>query len=169
MNQLTTLTAVVLLWLGSNALAQQKQLVSFKTPAENVKFTQQLNIELKDAPNHIVGTYEAHANFPGSDAPVINGLRIVEEWSGGTRDRLDGNGPDMGYSVFIIENGDRFFTRYIGHVQNNSGRFTDTTFGPITGGTGKLLGIQGTVRSVANFNFSGFNETQTVIEYSIGK
>jgi hypothetical protein len=165
----TIICAAAALSIGNQAVAQQKQQVSFKASAENVKFTQQLNIELKDAPNHIVGTYEAHTTFPGGDAPVINGLKIVEEFSGGTRDRLDGNGPDMGYAVFIVENGDKFFARYIGQVQNNSGRFTDTTFGPITGGTGKLLGIQGTVRGVANFNFSGFNDNQTVIEYSIGK
>jgi hypothetical protein len=116
-----------------------------------------------------VRVYEGHATFPASDAPVINGLKIVEEWDGGTGDRLGGNGQDTGYSVFIMENGDKFFARYVGQVQNNSWKFTDTLFGPITGGTGKLLGIQGTVRGVVNFNFGGFNETQTVIEYSIGK
>jgi hypothetical protein len=163
------LPCLVVALLGSNALAQGKQQVSFKTSGENLKFTQQLNIEMRDAPNHIVRVYEGHATFPAGDGPVISGLKIVEEWDGGTGDRLDGNGPDSGYSVFIMENGDKFFARYIGQVQNNSGRFTDTLFGTITGATGKLLGIQGTVRSVVNFNFSGFNERQTVIEYSIGK
>jgi hypothetical protein len=174
MKMRSTLATAALLCLtislpGSNALAQQKQQVSFKTSGENIKFTQQLNIELRDAPNHIMRVYEGHATFPGGDAPVINGLKIVEEWDGGTGERLDGNGPDTGYSVFIMENGDKFFARYIGQVQNNSGKFTDTLSGPITGGTGKLLGIQGTLRGVVNFNFSGFNERQTVIEYSIGK
>jgi hypothetical protein len=153
----------------SNAFAQQRQQVSFKSSGENVRFTQQLNIELKDAPNHIVRVYEGHATFPGSDAPVIDGLKIVEEWDGGTGDRLDGNGPDTGYSVFIMENGDKFFARYIGQVHNNTGKFTDTLFGPITGGTVTLLGIQGTIRSVVNFNFSGFSDRLTVIEYAIGK
>jgi hypothetical protein len=169
MKRLTTLTTVVLLCFGSNALAQEKQKVSFKTPAENMRFTQQQNIEVRDVPNHIVRVYEGHATFPSSNAPVINGLKIVEEWGTGTGDRIDGNGPDMGYSVYVMENGDKFFARLIGHVQNNAGTFTDTLFGPITGGTGKLLGIQGTVRHVVNFNFSGFNDRQTVIEYSINK
>jgi hypothetical protein len=165
----TILCAAAALFIASQAVAQQKQQASFKVSAENVKFTQQLNIEVKDVPNHIVGTYEVHTTFPGSDAPVINGLKIVEQFSGGTRDRLDGNGSDNGYAVYVMENGDKFFARYIGQVQNNSGKFTDTAFGPITGGTGKLLGIQGTVKAVANFSFSGFNDFQTVIEYSIGK
>jgi hypothetical protein len=173
MKMRSTLVTAALLCLavalpGSNVLAQEKQQVSFKMSGENVKFTQQLNIELKDTPNHIVRVYEGHATFP-TNAPVINGLKIVEEWDGGTGDRLDGNGQDTGYSVFVMENGDKFFARYIGQVQNNSGKFTDTLFGPITGGTGKLLGIHGTVRGVVNFTFSGFNERQTVIEYSIGK
>jgi hypothetical protein len=68
-----------------------------------------------------------------------------------------------------MENGDKFFARYIGQVQNNSGTFTDTIFGPIAGATGKLLGLQGAIRGVAKFNFSGFNDRETVIEYSIGK
>jgi hypothetical protein len=161
--------AAAAVFISSQAVAQQKQQVSFKTPAENIKFTQQLNIELRDVPNHIVRVYEGHATFPSNDAPVIGGLKIVEEWDSGTGDRIDGNGPDTGYIVFIMENGDKLFARYIGQVQNNSGKFTDTLFGPITGGTGKLLGIQGTTRSVVNFNFSGFNDRQTVIEYSIGK
>jgi hypothetical protein len=164
-----TMCAAAALFVGNQAIAQQKRQVSFKTPVENIKFTQQLNIELRDVPNHIVRVYEGHATFPSNDAPVINGLKVVEEWDSGTGDRIDGNGPDTGYSVFIMENGDKFFARYIGQVQNNSGKFTDTLFGPITGGTGKLLGIQGTARSVVSFNFSGFNDRQTVIEYSIGQ
>jgi hypothetical protein len=96
-------------------------------------------------------------------------FKIVEEWDTGTGDRIDGNGPDTGYSVFIMENSDKFFARYVRQVQNNSGRFTDTLYGRITGGTGKLVGMQGTIRGVANFNSSGFNDRQSVIEYSIGK
>jgi hypothetical protein len=174
MKMRSTLVMAALLCLavtlpGSKALAQEKQQISFKTQAENMKFTQQLNIELRDVPNHIVRVYEGHATFPSNDAPVINGLKIVEEWGSGTGDRIDGNGPDTGYSVFIMENGDKFFARYIGQVQNNSGKFTETSFGPITGGTGKLLGIQGTVRVVENFTFGGVNDKQSTIEYSIGK
>jgi hypothetical protein len=161
--------AAVAIVIGNQAIAQEKHQVSFKSAAENIKLTQQLNIELKDVPNHIVRVYEGRTTFPDTDVPVINRLKVVEEWDSGTGDRIDGNGPDTGYSVFIMENGDKFFARYVGQVQNNSGNFTDTIFGPITGGTGKLLGIQGTVRAVANFNFGGFNSRQTVVEYSIGE
>jgi hypothetical protein len=55
-------------------------------------------------------------------------------------------------------------------VQNTAGKLTNTVVGNITGGTGKLAGIQGNARSVANFNYNtGFVEPQIEIEYSIGK
>jgi hypothetical protein len=170
MNWLSILTTVVLVSLGGNALAQEKQQVSFKTLAENSKYTQQQNIAVRDVPNHIVRIYELHRTFPNTNAPVINGLIIVEEWDTGTGDRVDGNGSDIGYSVFVMENGDKVFARYGGHVQTNSGKSTETLSGTITSGTGKLLGIRGTLRTVVNFDpAAGFNETQVNIEYSIGK
>jgi hypothetical protein len=111
-------------FISSQAVAQQKQQVSFNIPAENKVHAKYL----RDVPNHIVQVYEGHATFPSNDAPVINGLKIVEEWDSGTGDRIDGNGPDTGYGVFIMENRDKCFARYIGQVQNNSGKFTDTLF-----------------------------------------
>jgi hypothetical protein len=158
------------LFISSQAVAQQNQQVSFKNLAENSNYTQQQNIAVRDVPNHIVRIYELHRTFPNANAPVINGLRIVEEWDTGTGDRVDGNGSDIGYSVFVMENGDKVFARYGGHVQTNSGKSTETLSGTITSGTGKLLGIQGTLRTVVNFDpAAGFNENQVNIEYSIGQ
>jgi hypothetical protein len=43
------------------------------------------------------------------------------------------------------------------------------TAGPITGGTGKLAGIHGTVRTFGTAEpKAGINENQTDIEYAIG-
>jgi hypothetical protein len=170
MHRVLMFAVVGALFISPQALAQQKQQVSFTNLAENSKYTQQQNIDVRDVPNHIVRIYELHRTFPNSNAPLINGLRIGEEWDTGTGDRVDGNGSDIGYSVFVMENGDKVFARYNGHVQTNSGKSTETLSGTITGGTGKLLGIQGTVRTVVNFDpAAGFNENQVNIEYSIGK
>jgi hypothetical protein len=155
---------------AGKGFAQEKQQVSFKVPAEISKYVVSQNVEVKDLPNHIVRIYELHRTFPNASAPIINGLKIVEEWDSGTGDRIDGNGSDNGYSVYVMENGDKLFTRCEGHVAGIAGKGTDTLSGRITGGTGKLLGIQGTLRTVANFDLAaGSNETQTTIEYSIGK
>jgi hypothetical protein len=174
MKMRSTLVTAALLCLavalpGSSVLAQQKQQVSFKVPAENSKFTQQLTIEVGDTPNHVVRVFEIRYTFP-NNAPVINGLKLVEEWDRGFGDRIDGSGPATIYTVYVMENGDKFFIRSVGVVQNTGGKLTNTVVGNITGGTGKFAGIQGSTRSLANFNYNtGFVEPQIEIEYWIGK
>ena len=168
-----TLTTSALLCLAvalpaSNAAAQEKQHVSFKAPAENSKFTQQLNIDIGDVPNHIMRIFEVHTTFP-SNAPVINGVKLVESWTRGVGDRIDGQGPATQYAVYVMDNGDRFSARFDAVVQNVSGKFTSTQVGNITGGTGKFSSIHGAVRIITNFDFKGFNESQTDIDYSVGK
>jgi hypothetical protein len=69
-----------------------------------------------------------------------------------------------------MENGDKFFARAVLVIENTGGKLTATQVGRITGGTGKLTGIQGSTRVVTHFDIhSGFNEAQTDIEYSLGK
>ena len=171
-----TLTTMALLSMAlalpaGNALAQQKQQVSIKVPAENTKYPQQQNIEVGDKPNHIVRVYESH-NTLLNNAPVINGLKLVEFWNRGITDLTDGNGPTTQYSVYAMENGDKFFVRFANVVQNVSGKITATGVGTITGGTGRLAAIQGIARqvSVIDPRPGGVpGDTQVDIEYSIGK
>jgi hypothetical protein len=169
-----TLATIGLLSLAAalrpgNVIAQQKQQVSFKAPAENSKYGIQQNIDVGDVPNHIVRIFEVHRTFP-KNAPVINGVKLAESWTRGDGDRIDGVGPVMQYVVYVMESGDKFFARMDGVVQTGSGKFTATIAGHITGGTGKFAAILGIVREVANFDpQTGFNEDQTDIEYSIGK
>jgi hypothetical protein len=163
-------TALAVAMLTGDAFAQQRQHVSFKIPAENSKFTQQQNVDIRDVPNHLVRIFEVHRTY-SSNAPVINGLKITESWDSGIADRIGGSGPLTQYSVYVTADGDKFFSRLDGMGQETSpGKFTATAFGPITGGTGKFTGIQGTVRLVAIFEPStGFNENQVDIDYSMVK
>jgi hypothetical protein len=120
-------------------------------------------------PNHIVRVYEVHNTYP-NNAPIINGLKLVEQWSRGIVDLIDFNGNTTQYSVFVMENGDRFFARSTNVLQNSSGKVAITGVGPITGGTGKLEAMQGIVRTATNIDFkTSSTETQNDIEYSIGK
>ena len=176
MRRLTTLTltTTALLCLAvalpaGNAVAQQKQQVSYKVSAENSKVPQQLNIDAGDQPNHIMRVYEVRRTFP-IDAPVINGLKLVEEWDRGIADLADGNGTATQVSVYVMENGDKFFDRRAVVAQNIAGKFTSTHGGYITGGTGKFAGMQGIVRAFTGYDVrTGFSETQTDIEYWIAK
>jgi hypothetical protein len=148
------------------AFAQEKQQVSYKTTAETSKYTQQLNLNASDIPNHVVRAFELR-RVPASPA-VIGGVKLIEDTNWGLTDLVDGNGSATVYSVYALENGDKFFARANLVIENSGGKLTATQVGRITGGTGKLVGIQGSTRVVTHFDIqSGFNEAQTDIEYSI--
>jgi hypothetical protein len=162
-------TTALLCLVAGNGLAQEKRHVSFKTLAENSKFTQQLIIDVGDAPEHIVRAFEIHFTYP-NNAPVINGLKLVETWGRGITDYIDGNGSATVYIVIAVENGDRLFARVTGVTSKTPERLAATQVGFITGGTGKLAGMQGVVRISSDFDYkTGFNETQFDMDYSIGK
>ena len=154
---------------ASDALAQQKQNVSFKVPAENTKVTQHI-IDVGDAPNHTVNVYEAHTTFT-NNAPVINGIALHDLWSRGFGDLTDGNGVVTSYLVYVMENGDKIFARAMNVTQTGAaGMLTGTVVGHITGGTGKLEGIQGIVRQVVSFNLKERSGgSQNDIDYAIGR
>jgi hypothetical protein len=152
------------------ALAQEKQRVSFKVPAANTKYTQQHAIDVGDVPGHQVRVFEIHRTY-GPNPPMINGVKLMESWSRSVSDYMDGNGLNPGYNVYVLENGDKFFTRYNCLATNaGEGKINSTCIAQITGGTGKLLGIRGLVRSTNTADpKAGFNENQTDIEYYMEK
>jgi hypothetical protein len=176
MKMQSTLVTAALLCLavalpGSNVLAQEKQQVSFKVPAENSKYIVSQNVDVGDAPNHIVRLFDTHIRLP-NNAPTVNGLKVAEVFARGTADLTDGYGSTAGYFVFGLENGDKFFARYTSVLQSASGKITVTTVGHITGGTGRLAGLQGVVRQVTNIDPRPGGvpgDSQYEIEYSIGK
>jgi len=173
MNRCSILTLVTVAVIGfatgypaRDADAQERQRVSYTTPPASTKYTQQHLIDVGDVPGHQVRVYELHRTFP-ANAPVINGLRLTETWGRAVTDYIDGNGSSTTYTVYVLENGDKFFSRAALVAQSDdSGKLTATSVGPITGGTGKFAGIQGTVRGLATATpKTGTNEGQTTIEY----
>jgi hypothetical protein len=168
-----SLTAFGLIGLCATAAAaaQETQTVSFKVPAENAKYIQQLFIDVGDVPGHQVRVFELRWSIP-SNSPVINGVKLTGFTARATTDYTTGNGAGTGYIAFEMENGDKFFSRITIVAQNagSSGKSTATTVGPITGGTGKFSGIRGIFRQVATFDpKTGFNEAQSDIEYRMEK
>jgi hypothetical protein len=68
MKMRSSLVAAALLCLavplpGSNALAQQKQQVSFTVPGENSKYVISQNVDVDDAPNHILRLFDVTTQF----------------------------------------------------------------------------------------------------------
>jgi hypothetical protein len=153
-----------------DAMAQQKQQVSFKTSPENSKYTQQHVVEVGDMPGHEVRVYEIHRTYP-TNTPMINGLKLVESWTRGVSDYIDGSGSNTSYTVYAFDNGDKLFTRVALVAQGlGGGKLTTAAAGLVEGGTGKLAGIQGTVRTRGTAEpKAGVNENQTDIEYWMAK
>ncbi len=173
---LLVISALGLMMYGMpDAWAQQKQKVTYQVSAENSKYVQQQVIDVGDMPGHQVRIYEIQRTFP-KDGPKFEGVRLVETWSRGFSDYIDLNGPSTVYSVYVLENGDKFFgrvdliSRAGAAVADGSRKSTATVTGVITGGTGKFLGMRGTIRSsVAADIKAGVNATQTEVEYWMGK
>jgi hypothetical protein len=164
-----TIRTITLMWLAAapaNEVLAQQQLV-FDVSAENTKYTQQHTIDVGDVSGHQVRLFEIHRTYP-SNAPLINGMKIVESWTRGMSDYTNNNGEARSYSVYVLENGDKFFTRgTLIAVQNpEESNLSATTVGPITGGTGKLSRINGMARSTSLANpQTGLNETHINIQY----
>ena len=155
---------------ADSAIAQEKQRVSYKTPAEGTKYVQQHAIDVGDVPGHQVRIYELQRTFP-NNPPVINETKLKEVWSRNTSDYVDGNGPGTFYSVYMLENGDKFFARGTVVTQRTAeGKLSSMTSGTITGGTGKFAGMRGIVRSLTTADpKAGFNDGQSEIEYWVEK
>jgi hypothetical protein len=123
-------------------------------------------IDVVEVPGHQV-RFELYRTFP-ENAPVVSGLKIKE-----TRfsDYIDRNGTTNNYVVFIMENDDKIFTRGPFIVQSSvGGKFTATGSATITGGTGKLAGIQGILRPVTHADpAEGFYKGQVEMEYWMGE
>jgi hypothetical protein len=173
MNRSTTLAlatfALLSFVLTGNAFAQQKEQASFKATPENSKITQGMNIDVGDAPNHIIRIFEVHRAYP-SNAAVIAGLKLVEEWNRGFTEFTAGYGSANTHIIYVMENGDKMFARSVNVIEPASGKFTTKGVGTITGGTGKLAGAQGVVRLTTTFDpKTGYNDGQTEIEYWLGK
>jgi hypothetical protein len=169
-----TLAAAAVLGLTApmsvGAFAQQMQHVSYKSLPENTKYTQQNIIDVGDMAGHQVRLYEIHRTYP-TNPPVINGLKLAEQWTRGTSDYIDNNGTGTTYGVYVMENGDKFFVRSSLVAQSPApGKLTNLVTGTITGATGKLAGMQGVVRSMGSAEpKAGVNENQTDIEYWFAK
>jgi hypothetical protein len=102
---------------------------------------------------------------------MINGIKLVESWSHGISDYTDGNGLNPGYNMYVLENGDKFYTRYTCVATcTGEGKLDSKCVAPITGGTGKFANIRGVIRSANTADpKAGFNENQTEIEYWMEK
>jgi hypothetical protein len=154
------------------AFAQAKRQFSVRIPFENLKFEVSQSVEVGDVPNHIVRVFELHYAVSSDNAPLIDGVKLKEAWQRGTANIADGVGTTSSYFLFLMENGDKFFSRNEAVIQRTAtGKLASLGVGHIFGGTGKLASIQGTTRNATTFDPKAgvADEGRFDIEYSMGK
>ena len=155
--------------------AQQRTLVKFEAPAANTKYTEQHSIPVGDVAGHDIRIFENLRTFP-NEPLVLGEVPVKEWWTRGSTDFTDANGLGTAYHTLVMENGDKIFIRVnfvaqsVPSADGSKKGANNLIAGPITGGTGKFLGIRGMLRFAANFDpKSGFNESKGEIEYWIDK
>jgi hypothetical protein len=119
----------------------EKCKMSWEVPSANAKYTGQHAFDVGDVPGHQVRIFEVRRTFPDEQSNC-EGLKQVEQWLRGYSDYVDRNGPSWGYSVTLLENGDKIFAEFSSAVQtvvspDGSKKTEATTVHKWIGGTGK--------------------------------
>jgi hypothetical protein len=132
------------------ASAEDRCKLSWEAAAGTSKYTQQLNIDVRDMPGHVIGVFELHRSYPDAKANC-EGYKFSESWHHGIRDVVDRNGRVWGHVVYTLDNGDKIFAEIPGTVQTEVGadstaRTTYDGAGTWTGGTGRYASVRGIQR-----------------------
>src|SRR2546425_8314922 len=111
------------------SLAQEKHKLSWSARPENTKYTAQQQLEIADVPGHTIRMFEIRRTWP-ENPPMIEGVKVVEEFARGTADNVAGNGRSVGYSSWRYENGDMSFAEWqnINQAVTNPDGSRETTF-----------------------------------------
>jgi hypothetical protein len=135
----------------------QKHKFSFTPPSGISKYEDQHAIDVGDVQGHQLRVYSVHSVYT-QEAPVYEGVKAKESWLRALSDYTDSSGHAAGYTVTLLENGDKIFGRWEGITQTTVNADVSkltrvNTVTTLTGGTGKFKGIRGTVRGIATTDF----------------
>ena len=148
--RLTTMAFVcaISLCATSNTWAQKKYTIS-RSPSTTSQYLQQRAIDVDDIPGHQVRVYEIRYDFPENDF-AFAGVKVKESLTRGLSDYVNLSGPFTTYAVYMLEDGNKVFSR-----SNGTAQFTTNADGSrvikfsfvenFVGGTGKFKGIRGQV------------------------
>jgi hypothetical protein len=132
---------------ASTGWAQQKHTVSFSKSTRDSQYTQEHTIDVGDVPGHKVRIYEIHWNYAKGEL-AFDGVDVKESWVRAFSDYTNTSGPAMNYIIYVLEDGNKVFSRNAVVTQTTEGEGGTKTaryFGVETlyGGTGKFSHIRG--------------------------
>jgi hypothetical protein len=147
-------TRIILAALASiaaqQACAQNVQKVAYTLPQGSAKFLQEQVIDVGDVPGHKLRVFESKVDYQNV-AVLFGGVRVKESYTRGASDYVNGNGTASSYAVYVLEDGNRLFTKEsaVGQLSQDAGGttvFRYTVVATFTGGTGRFQSIRGTLR-----------------------
>jgi hypothetical protein len=163
--------ALTLLCTGI-ASAQQKYQYNHSAAPQSSRYVQQHIIDVGDIPGHQVRILEVQRVYE-SNHPVVMGTKVVESWTRGFSDYVNGVGPAHGYDTWILEDGSRIFLEWRGTSYTEStptgsrkGTFHGTS--RFISGTGKFATIRGAITDATEFDTdpkTGYNRPASRGEY----
>lgn len=163
-----------LLMFADIGLAQQKFPIESRGEGQTgSKYTQQLAIDVGDLAGHQVRIVEIKRTYSEETKLSITGVRVKESWLRGLTDYVNGSGPARGYTVWILEDGEKIFLTWDSVSQSEptaagSRRGSSEAVTRISSGTGKYKGIRGLLRDSVQFDTDpnqGYSRAQTKGEY----
>lgn len=112
------------------------------------KYTQQLAIDVGDVSGHQVRVVEIVRTYSEATKLRVMSARVKESSLRGMTDYVNGSGPARGYSVWILDDGEKVFLAWDSISQSEptaagSRKGSSESVTRITGGTGKYKGIRG--------------------------
>jgi hypothetical protein len=158
---------------AGDVAAQERQKYSFKTPPGVSQYTQQHAIDVGDVPGHQIRIFEVHTVFTAEKpGPKYDGVAVKEAWTRAATDYVDGTGHGTGYTMSVLENGDKIFGRYDVANQMNVGSDGSkvakaATVVTLTGGTGKFKGVRGVIKGSVLSDFKNLSDAVAEGEYWI--
>lgn len=130
--------------LSSAVWSQQK--IPLKQSDTEGGYVEERAIDVGDAPGHQVRIYQLKYKYPKKDL-VFLGVPVKESFTSGISDYTNGSGQFSNYSVYVLEDGNKIFSRGGGSTQSGTdGARKYSYVDNFVGGTGKFRGIRGQLR-----------------------
>ncbi|MBX9964225.1 MAG: hypothetical protein K2Y35_14290 [Burkholderiales bacterium] len=135
---------------AQQACAQNVQKIAYTLPQGSAKFLQEQVIEVGDVPGHKLRVFESKVDYQNVNA-AFGGVRVKESYTRGASDYVNGNGTASSYAVYVLEDGNRLFTKesavgQLSQAADGAPVFRYTVVATFTGGTGRFQNIRGTLR-----------------------
>ena len=109
---------------ASAGWAQQKHTVSYSKSTRDSQYTQEHTIDVGDLPGHKVRIFEIHWNYAKGEL-AFDGVNVKESWVRGPSDYTNTSGPAMNNIIYVLEDGNKVFSRNAVATQDHRRRRWD--------------------------------------------